>query len=156
MIVIHSNVFFCLVSEIKMLYCQLDMTSSSVLRHYRQGTLHPLFLNGFWKSDHDFPLCIRFIHDVLHVNIYLHLHLRLHLQFMIHINILATMHCFQDNKVVLPTGYDVIVSPFYLQCMVSEITMFFASRIWRRDLSARGRFTLFYMTDSERATMTSW
>jgi len=41
--------------------------------------------------------------------------------------------------------------------MVSEITRFIARRIWRhRDLSARCRFPLFCMTDSERATMTSW
>jgi len=124
-----------------MFYCQPDMTSSSVLR---QGTLHTLFHDRFWKSDHDF-------------------------QFMIHINFLATMHSFRDNEVVLPTGYDVIVSPpkggtsrdffmtdseraimtswywsivtFYLQCMVSDITRFFASRIWRhRDFTARGHY----------------
>jgi len=32
-------------------YCQPDMTSSSVLR---QGALHAHFHDGFWKSDHDF------------------------------------------------------------------------------------------------------
>jgi len=59
------------------------MTSSSVLR---QEKLHTLFHDGFWKSDHNFQL-------------------------MIHSNFLATMHGFRDNKVVLPSGYDVIVKP---------------------------------------------
>jgi len=41
--------------------------------------------------------------------------------------------------------------------MVFEITTFFASRIWRhRDLTARRRFTRFFMTDSDRATTISW
>jgi len=57
------------------------MTSSSVLR---QETLHTLYHDGFWKSDHDFQL-------------------------MIHSNFLATMHGFRDNEAVLPTAYGVIV-----------------------------------------------
>jgi len=72
-----------MVSEITMFYCQPDMTSSSVLR---QGTLHTLFRDRFWKSNHSFQL-------------------------MIQSNFLATMHGFRDNEVVLSTGYDVIVSP---------------------------------------------
>jgi len=59
------------------------MTISSV---FRQGTLHTLFHDEFWKSDHDF-------------------------QFMIQSNILANTHCFRVNEVVLQIGYDVIVSP---------------------------------------------
>jgi len=47
------------------------MTLSSVLR---QGKLHTLFHDEFWKSDHDFQL-------------------------MIHSNFLATMHGFRDNEV---------------------------------------------------------
>jgi len=42
--------------------------------------------DGFYESDRDFQL-------------------------MIHSNFLATMHGFRDNEVVLPTAYDVIVSP---------------------------------------------
>jgi len=86
-----------------MFYCQPDMTSSSVLR---QGMLHTRRHDGFRKSDNNF-------------------------QFMIHSNFLATMHCFRDNEVVLPTGYDTIVSP-----------------------PPGGASGEFYMTDSERATMT--
>jgi len=44
---------------------------------------------------------------------------------LIHSNILSAMHDFRDNDVLLPTGHDVIVSPF-----------------------ARGRFTRFFMSDS--------
>jgi len=44
------------------------------------------FHDGFWKSDHDFQL-------------------------VIHSNVLATMHGFQDNEVLLPIGYDEIVRP---------------------------------------------
>jgi len=61
-----------MVSEITMFYYQPDMTSSSVLR---QETLHTLFQDGLWKSDHDFQL-------------------------MIHSNFLATMHGFLDNDKV--------------------------------------------------------
>jgi len=73
--------FFCVVSEITMFYCQLDMTSSSVLR---QGTLHAIFHDGFCKSDHDFPIAF-------------------------HSKLLSGMHGFQDNEILLHTGYDVIV-----------------------------------------------
>jgi len=60
------------------------MTSSSVLR---QGALHALSYDGYWKSVHDFLI-------------------------KIHSNLLATMHGFRDNEVVLPTEYDVIaISP---------------------------------------------
>jgi len=49
-----------------------------------------------------------------------------------HSNFLSAMQGFRDNE-------------------------FFANSIWRyHDFSARGHFTLFHMTDSERATMTSW
>jgi len=80
------------------------MKSSSLLRH---GTLHTLFHDGFWKSDHDFQL-------------------------MIHSNLPATKYGFRDNKVVLPTGFDEIVSP--------------PPEGASRDFHA----------DSERATMASW
>jgi len=48
-------------------------------------------------------------------------------------NFLSAMYGFRDNEILLPTGYDVIVSPPPLG-------------------AAR---THFFMTDSERATMTS-
>jgi len=140
--VIHVVTFYlrCMVSEIKMFHYQLDMTSSSVLRH---GMLHTLFHGGFWKSDHDFKL-------------------------MIHSNFLSGMHGFRDNEVLLPTGYNVImISPlggvsgefswriltewpwlphssciviFYLGCMVTEITRFYCQPEMTSscDFSARG------------------
>jgi len=55
------------------------------------------------------------------------------------------------------TSWQRSIVTFYLRCMVPRWRGFIASRIWRhRDFSARGRFTPFYTTDSERATMTSW
>jgi len=59
------------------------MTSSQFLR---QGALHDILHNGFRKSDHDFLIAF-------------------------HGNILSGMHAFRDNEVLLPTGYDVVVSP---------------------------------------------
>jgi len=58
-------------------------TSSSVLR---QGALHALFHDGFWKSDHDFLIAF-------------------------HNNLSAVMHGFKYNGVLLQIGYDVIVTP---------------------------------------------
>jgi len=58
-----------------------DMTSSSVLR---QGALHAIFYDGFWKSDHDF-------------------------QIVLHSNFLSAMHGFRVNDVLLQAGYVVIV-----------------------------------------------
>jgi len=61
-----------------------DMTSSSILH---QGALQAICYDGlFWKSDHDFLIAS-------------------------HSNFLVTMHGFRDNELLLPTGYDVIVSP---------------------------------------------
>jgi len=51
---------------------------------------------------------------------------------VIHSNFLATMYGFLNNKVVSPTGYDVIVSP-----------------------PPGSLQAIFFMTDAERATMTS-
>jgi len=62
-------------------YCQLDMTSSSVLR---QGALCALFHDGFWKIYHDILI-------------------------MSHSNFLSGMHGFGNNEVLLQAGYDVIV-----------------------------------------------
>jgi len=50
----------------------------------RQGSLHTISHNGFWKSDHDFLIPF-------------------------HSNFLSVMHGFQDNEVLLQAGYDVIV-----------------------------------------------
>jgi len=56
--------------------------TSSWFRH--QGALQAILHDGFWKSDHD-------------------------LLIVFHSNFLSGMYDFQDNKVLLPTGYDVIV-----------------------------------------------
>jgi len=71
----------CMVSEITRFYCKPDMTLSSVLR---QGALHALFHDGFWKSDHDFLIAF-------------------------HSNFLSWIHGFRDNEVLWPTGYEFIV-----------------------------------------------
>jgi len=94
----------CMVSEIMRFYCKPDMTSSWFLR---QGALYAILHNRFWKSDHDFLIAF-------------------------HSNFLPAMHGFRDNEVLLPTGYDVIVSA-----------------------PPGGRCTPIFRTDSERATMTS-
>jgi len=72
-----------MVSEITRFYWEPDITSSPFLR---QRALHAISHNGFWKSDQDFLLAF-------------------------HPNFLSAMHGFRDNEVLLPTGYDVIVSP---------------------------------------------
>jgi len=73
-----------MVSEITRLYCKPDMTSSWFLR---KGSLQANFHDWFWKSDHYF--LIAFLS-----------------------NFLSGMHSFRDNRVSLPTGYDVImISP---------------------------------------------
>jgi len=71
----------CMVSEITMFYDKPNMTTSWFLR---QGALHAICLNGFWKIDHD--LLIAF-----------------------HCNFFSGMHGFRDNEVLLQTGYEVIV-----------------------------------------------
>jgi len=48
------------------------------------GALQEIFLDGFWKSDHDFLIAF-------------------------HTNFLSRVHGFQDNEVSLQVGYDVIV-----------------------------------------------
>jgi len=57
------------------------MTSSWFLR---QGALNTIFHDGFWKTDHDFRIAF-------------------------HSDFLSAMHGFQDNEVLLQTGYDIIV-----------------------------------------------
>jgi len=57
------------------------MTSSWFLR---QGALHAIFLDEFWKSDHDFLIAF-------------------------YSNVLVTVHGFRDNEFLLQTGYDVII-----------------------------------------------
>jgi len=57
------------------------MTKSWFLR---QGALHAIFDNGFWKNDHDFLIAF-------------------------YSNFLVTMHGFRDKEVLLLAGYDVIV-----------------------------------------------
>jgi len=57
------------------------MASSSV---HRQGALHAIIHDGFWKSDDDLPIAF-------------------------HSKFLSGMHGFRDNDVLLQAGYDVIV-----------------------------------------------
>jgi len=71
-----------MVSEITRFHCKPDMTSSWFLH---QGSLHAILLDGFWKSEHDFLIAF-------------------------HSNFLSVMLGFRDNEVLLPTGYDFIIS----------------------------------------------
>jgi len=70
-----------MVSETTRIYCKLDMTSSFFLR---KEAHHTILYDGFRKRDHDFLLAF-------------------------HSNVLSGMHGFQDNEVLLPTLYEVIV-----------------------------------------------
>jgi len=51
-----------------------------------RGAFQAIFHDGFCKSDHDFPIAF-------------------------HSNVLYAMHGLRKNEVLLPTGYDVILSP---------------------------------------------
>jgi len=126
MIVIQSNFYLrCMFSEKTRFYCQL--TSSSVVRH--AGSVA---CTHFFMTDSERATMTSWWSSC---------------------NVLATMHGFRDNKVVLPTGHDVIVisqpggalhaifhevfwksdhdfmtvvhSTFYLRWMVYEILRFF-------------------------------
>jgi len=77
-----STVTFNLRCEITRCYCKPDRTSSWF---HRQGALHSILHDGFWKSEHDSMI-------------------------MFHGNFLSGMHSFRDNEVLLLTGYDIIVS----------------------------------------------
>jgi len=80
--VIHSNFLSAMHGfRDNEVYCQPDMTSTSVLR---QGALQAIFRDEFWKSEHDFLI-------------------------VFHIIFWTGMHGFRDNEILLPTGYDVIV-----------------------------------------------
>jgi len=72
-----------MVFKLTWFYCQPDMTSSSVLH---QEALHAHIHDWFWKSDHDFLIAF-------------------------HSKYLSAMHGFRDIEDLLPTGYDVIISP---------------------------------------------
>jgi len=140
------------VSEITRFYCKPDMTSS---RFLRQGSLHAILHDGFWKSEHDFLMAF-------------------------HSNFLSVMHGFRDNEVLLLTGYDFIVDPppggrcttfsgrilkerpwlpnsllyqlFMWDAWFPRLSGFISSRIWRHlDFSARGAARNFFV-DSERVT----
>jgi len=73
---------------------------------------------------------------------------------VIHSNFMSALHGFQDNEVLLPTGYDLIVSPppvgaarTFSWKILKERPWLpdIVSRIWRhRDFSARGSFRLCY------------
>jgi len=102
LIVIHSNILSGIHG-----YELLLQIKDHVIVISPPGAPQAIFHDGFWKSDHDFLI------------VFLS-------------NFLSEMHSFRDNKVSLPTGYDVI--------MISRL----------------GALQAIFMTDSERATMTSW
>jgi len=78
-----------------------DMTSSCF---GRQGALHAIFHDGFWKSDHNFLI-------------------------VFHSNFLSVMHGFWDNEVLLQAGYHVIViSP------LGALQANFNDGFWKSDL----------------------
>jgi len=121
------------VSQRTRLYCQPDMTSSSV---HRQMALHLHVLDGFWRSDHDLIIASRnnfssgmhgfrdnevllqarydvivifppgALNAIWHDGFWKSNH-----DFLIacHSNFLSGMHAFRDNEVLLQAGYDVIV-----------------------------------------------
>jgi len=89
-----------MVSKMIRFYCKPDMTSLWLLR---QWALRSIFHEGFWKTDQDFMI-------------------------MIHSNFLAVMHDFQDNEVVLPTIYDVVVSS-----PVGAFQVIFHDIFWKSD-----------------------
>jgi len=67
---------------------------------------------------------------------------------------LFAMNVFQDNKVLLSSSVNVT---FYTECMVSEIMVFYCQPdMTSSSVPRQGHCTHFIMTDSERATMTSW
>jgi len=70
-----------MVSDIAKFYCQPDMTSSWFLR---QGVLHAIFNDRFWKCYHDFLI-------------------------VFHSNLLSGMHGFRHNEVSMKVWYDVVV-----------------------------------------------
>jgi len=70
-----------MVSEITRFYSKADTTSSWFLR---QGALHAISHDGFWKSDHDFLIAF-------------------------YSNFLTAMYGFRENEVLLQAGCDVIV-----------------------------------------------
>jgi len=115
--------------------CQPDMMSSWFICH---GALRAIFLDGFWKSNHNFLIVIysnflSAMHNFRDNEVLLQagyeslwffrqgsLHAILHDKcwksdhyFLIafHSNCWSTMHGFRDNEVLLQAGYDVIVSP---------------------------------------------
>jgi len=133
MIVIHSNFLSAMHGfRDNDVLCQPDMTSSSVLR---QETLHAIFHDGFWKSDHDFQIAFHsnflsgmdgfrdnnvyckpdmtsswFLRQgVLHANFLDVFRISDH-DFLIafHSNFLSAMHGFYDNDVLLQAG-DVVI-----------------------------------------------
>jgi len=60
--------------------------------------VHTIFHDGYRKSDHDFLI-------------------------VIHSNFSAVMHGFRDNKILLQTGYDVIVTSLVL-CYSGRFAVF--------------------------------
>jgi len=108
MIVIHNNFLSAMHGfRDNDVLLQPDMTSSSVLR---QAALHAIFHDGFWKSDHDVIVILPpgAFQAIFHDGFCKSDH---DFQIAFHSNILSVMHGLRDNEVLLPTGYDVIVSP---------------------------------------------
>jgi len=112
---------------------------------HRQGTLYANLHDWFWKSDHDFLIAILS-------------------------KFLSVMHAFRDNEVLLQAGYDVISLPggasryftwriLKERAWLPDSVPYFRDnevllQVWRHsDFVTRGRFRLFLITDSERATL---
>jgi len=123
----------CMVSEKTIFYCKTDMTSSWFLR---QGALHVILQDGFWKSDHEFLIAFNsnfylwcMVCDITRfscqadmtsssilrqgaLNAHFHdLFWKSDHDFVrtFHSNFSSGMRCFRDNDVLLQAGYDVIV-----------------------------------------------
>jgi len=111
----YSFQFPCMVSEITRSYCQPDMTSSSVLR---QGALHALFHDGFWKSDHVFLILIHctFICDAWFPRYWGSM-----------ISLPKALHAiFHDGFWKSDHDFPIVIHvTFYHRCMVFEITRFY-------------------------------
>jgi len=77
-----------------------DMTSPWILR---QESPPAKFHDGFWKSDHDFPI-------------------------VFHSNFSSVKHGFRDNEVLLQAGYDVIVIS-----LLGGLQASFHDELWKSD-----------------------
>jgi len=152
----------------------------------RQGALHAIFHDGFWKNDHNFLIvfhsnCVSGMHgfwdnkvllqagyDVIVISSLGGAPANFHdglwksdNNFLIALqtNFWSRMHSFRDNEVLMQPGYDHdFLTTFYTN-FLSRMHGFRDNEVllWsHRDFSTRGGFRPIFMTDSGRATLTSW